>query len=689
MSESGHSIYADFFKSGVDRLLQLGHDSPELTALFAALERFQRDIKQPSSVPDILKTTQLYLEGLNLFQLTGFFLVDPGDFDFRVAACFPESEREYLEQLVKSEIRSGRFARALREPAPVFFEAKTAGASDRGVLHALGASSHRVGMFCGLLKNEKLASQEITLSLLSILLGTCADTLAAARTTEDLKNRILAANRDLQRTLQENEVLARIPAESPSPVLRLSRQGQVLYSNEAGRVLLEQMGRQVGDIVTEEWHRVLNEAFASGKRQELETTCGDAVFAFVVVAIAEAGYANFYGINITRRKQALEALSLAKEEAERASRVKSEFLANMSHEIRTPMNAILGFSELLEREITNPKHRNYLASITAADKILLGIINDILDLSKIEAGKLRLEYEPVDLSAMAHEIANIFALKTREKGLALHLDIEPALPPRVLADGMRLRQILFNLLGNAVKFTPRGHVRLMMARRGPPSATGAMDLAISVEDTGIGIPEADHGRIFEAFEQQSSRTNRRYGGTGLGLTITRRLVEMMSGTLTLKSQPDQGSTFTVTLKNVLPAEAGHAIAAPPAEASRASLREPPPVLPPPNELAVEPAALVPADYARWRELLVQLEGPLAREHQVAAQHNRMGQIEAFARHLEEAAGNLALPFLTDYIGRLRVAVDSFDVNQMKRLLASYPEWVQQARASLSQEDEHD
>ena len=549
MSDTG-SIYPDFFKSGMGRLQQTGADSRDLQALFTALEHYQRDLKDQQDIPGILRVTDLYLSGLNLFQMTAYYLVDPADFDFKLHYCGPAEQGEYLDQLVQAEIRSRKFAWALRQRAPVFFQSKDTAANYRGVLHSLGVSSHVVGVFCGLLKKERQASQEITFSLLSILLGTCADALAAARTMEDLKNKVLAANRDLQRTLQENEVLARIPAESPAPVIRLSQNGQIIYSNQAGQVLLAQMGVKVGDIVPDEWQAILSEAFSTRKRLEFEKVFDDRVFAFVGVAIPEAGYANFYGTNITRRKQAEGLLKMAKEEAERANRAKSEFLANMSHEIRTPMNAILGFSELLERDTLDPKHRSYLASIAAAGKILLSIINDLLDLSKIEAGKLRLEREPVDAAAMFREMARIFELKAREKGLALNLDIDPVLPERVWLDGIRLRQVFFNLVGNAVKFTPQGHVRLAVRSRNPNPAAGTTDMVFCVEDTGIGIPVSEQQRIFEAFEQQSGQSTRRYGGTGLGLTITRRLVELMNGSISLESSPGIGSTFTVTLCGV-------------------------------------------------------------------------------------------------------------------------------------------
>ena len=174
----------------------------------------------------------------------------------------------------------------------------------RGVLHTLSGATKRLGMFCGILKHERAPSQEITFNLLSILLGACADALAGVRTTEELHHQVLAAHGQLQRALKENEVLARIPAESPSPVLRLGRNGQVLYSNQAGGEVLRTLGWQVGDFISGEWMETLTNAFARGMKREFEATFQERVYAFLVVPLPEAGYANFYGMDITARKTA-------------------------------------------------------------------------------------------------------------------------------------------------------------------------------------------------------------------------------------------------------------------------------------------------------------------------------------------------------------------------------------------------
>jgi signal transduction histidine kinase/ActR/RegA family two-component response regulator len=241
-------------------------------------------------------------------------------------------------------------------------------------------------------------------------------------------------------------------------------------------------------------------------------------------------------------------LEQAKAEAEAATRAKSEFLANMSHEIRTPLNTILGYAEILKDEMGPTRHRDHLEAIASGGKALLGVIGDILDLSKIEAGRMEPELAPTSPGDLAEEVLRTFSLRCREKGLASSLELDPALPPVLLLSQVHVRQILFNLVGNAVKFTEHGAIRVKVRECGRHG--DRVDLAIEVEDTGIGIPPSQLATIFEAFRQMPGQDVARYGGTGLGLAICRRLAAMMQGELTVRSVVDQGSTFTLTIPDL-------------------------------------------------------------------------------------------------------------------------------------------
>ena len=255
------------------------------------------------------------------------------------------------------------------------------------------------------------------------------------------------------------------------------------------------------------------------------------------------------------RAAKLEAERLARQ-AEAASRSKSEFLANMSHEIRTPMNAVIGYSDLLFNSVKDPQQRNYLNAIRAGSRSLLMLINDILDLSRIEAGKMRLDFTPVSVRRLLSDVRHIFDLRATEQGISLEVSVVSGMPDAMILDETRLRQVLFNLVGNAIKFTHEGEVTVRasaeeLEHSGNDSGeTRHYRLVITVADTGVGIAPDQQERIFDAFEQQEGQSSRRYGGTGLGLAISRKLVEMMGGKLTVESEQSRGSTFTVILPRV-------------------------------------------------------------------------------------------------------------------------------------------
>lgn len=253
-------------------------------------------------------------------------------------------------------------------------------------------------------------------------------------------------------------------------------------------------------------------------------------------------------ISLDKQIELSEELKKAKDEADSANRLKSEFLANMSHEIRTPLNAVIGFADLLEQRISEPKEIGYLQAIKNGGRTLLTLINDILDLSKIEAGHMKIELNPLHLPPFIRDVANLFEESAKKKGITLSYAIDEKVPEWVIADEIHIRQILLNLLSNALKFTHEGGVRFEV--KAVVCQEGICTLRFEVKDSGIGISARDQAKIFDAFVQNEGQDSRKYGGTGLGLSICQKLARLMDGEMSIESELAQGSMFTLTLHDV-------------------------------------------------------------------------------------------------------------------------------------------
>ncbi len=253
--------------------------------------------------------------------------------------------------------------------------------------------------------------------------------------------------------------------------------------------------------------------------------------------------------NVTEKREQEKQLKIAKTKAEEASKSKSEFLANVSHEIRTPLNAILGLSQWLAENTPIKQHQDYLNTILSSGKNLLNLLNDILDLSKIDSGRMDIELSPMNYHEIVTDIKMVFQQKAEQKGLSFQINTDHSVPDYILMDDLRFYQIIFNLVSNAIKFTSKGFINIS-AYAVNAGVNNTINLFLIIEDTGIGIDEDQQQKIFESFTQQSGQSNREFGGTGLGLAIVKGLLDKLNGTISVKSKPGKGSVFTLAFNDV-------------------------------------------------------------------------------------------------------------------------------------------
>ena len=389
-----------------------------------------------------------------------------------------------------------------------------------------------------------------------------------------------------------------------------------------------------------------------------------------------------------------------REAALAANRAKSEFLANISHEFRTPLNLILGFSDLLNSSIHDPVRKGYLDSVRSSARGLLTLINDILDLSKVEAGKMDFNYRPVKLARVFEEVGQIFSLPIERKKIRFILEISDELPEVVLMDEIRLRQILFNLMGNAVKFTDSGFIRLAAKKTGEAESGDVFDMAVEIQDTGIGIPDDAKDAIFESFRQLDGQNEVIYGGTGLGLSISRKLAEMMGGRISVKTGKLRGSVFRLEMpgvrkvkKTTVPGETtlcpvpdSQAFAGKPSLAQHRDIPRTVPRSDSPETSSECPPTALAEETRRALPLIVsELERELAGGWRRALEDQNIPDIEEFGVRIKRLGEKNGLDMLTDFAEKLIFHVGSFDVDMIGATLKSFPELVEYVKDMAEEE----
>lgn len=362
-----------------------------------------------------------------------------------------------------------------------------------------------------------------------------------------------------------------------------------------------------------------------------------------------------------------EELKNARENADAANTLKSQFVANISHEIRTPIHAILGYAALIKEHATDAQCIGYLDAIHKAGDTLMGLLNDILDLSKIEAGRLELQPSYCNLRLLIRDVEQVFYLKVKEKNLAFYVEVDYMIPEEVLIDEVRIRQILFNLIGNSVKFTHYGAITIQVKVDAVRKDTQLVDLTFTITDTGIGIPENQLALIFEPFKQKDGQSTKKYGGTGLGLSITQRLVEMMAGDIELESQSGIGTTFKVHLRNVN--FRGDVDFSCEQSAERFFTKQ---------VVANRPVDMPQIgldyqnDYSKLFEALRDLEGDLWEK---SLQSNRVTDIKVFANRLETIGTDYQQEVIIAYAKEIMSAISTYNLKRVKDLLEDYPVWI--------------
>ncbi len=559
------------------------------------LTNFQKKIGTHHELSIIFKESIDRILNLIDFKAFAFFIYDKDTFDFVPKHVYPKFLAKDIQKEIDFQIEAGTFAWALNQNNPVIIKPLQLESDFELIFHSLSTENQVLGMFVGQLLGQRDQIYQEAFDLLSITLMTTSLAIENATLYQEIEN----YNQNLKRIVEKRtaelvrtinklkiEIDDRKRAEvvlreserrfrhlfenSPDAVFVEDFSGNVLAVNPAACRLHnikreELIGKNVMELVPPDKREEVGTNFSKmekSKQAYVESFSFTKEGKAIPVEI-RASHINYAGKpsqllhvrDITERKQAEVEIKKAKEAAEVANNAKSAFLANMSHEIRTPLNAIIGMTELaLETDLSSDQ-REYINVVQSSSEGLLGLINELLDFSRIEAGQMELERIDFNLRKVVEGTAEIYSDRALAKNLELLCYIQPELPSWIAGDSTKLKQILVNLIGNAIKFTEKGEVAVTVERlnhqNGRRDKTNGVDLHFMVTDTGIGIAKENHQRIFEKFTQVDNSTTRKFGGTGLGLNISKSLIELMGGTIWVESKEEEGSTFhfKVTLSN--------------------------------------------------------------------------------------------------------------------------------------------
>jgi PAS domain S-box-containing protein len=456
---------------------------------------------------------------------------------------------------------------------------------------------------------------------------------------------------------EKSQVLSGILSNLPVIVFRIDDKGIIRESNGAGLLKLGLTDNQANNINIYEVYSEFTNFFEKAKLGEPQEFISSGLFNdgiewhiqnYFFADEFNEGWLVGFGLDISEQVR-------DKKKALVANQTKSEFLANISHEIRTPMNAIIGFAELINKSIHDEKIKQYITNIQSSGKSLLAIINDILDLSKIESGKIEIKLSLIKIPALIKEITGIFSLKLEEKNLKLIIHIDPNLPDEILLDEVRLRQILINLISNAIKFTDVGFIKVAVQIENRNDEFSVIDLKFIVEDSGIGIPQEQQKLIFEAFTQTLNQDHSKYGGTGLGLAITERLVKLLNGKISVESNIGFGSKFIVQFKDIPISQENHHQQKHPILVSKIVQANESPEL---NEILSN-------------EIIQELKKINSSKLSNLSSASSINDIEEFLDFLNEVKSKYASKKLNAYISKLEQYVSLFDMDKIMNLLNDF------------------